>query len=234
MMLNQKSLLFVSNEVVSRSALAKQFLHTTKFSRFEFDDINVAINHVKSNRTSAILIDADCLKINHTKVSKRILGQGILTPLVFLIKSSSHPANIIIHASDKVAYSLVTKPFRFVQLAAHVKSVVARFEQTDAATVQLAHFIFRPAQKTLTDSNHSTITLTDKESDILEFLLDATDHTASRPLMLESVWGYSPEADTHTIDTHVYKLRQKIEPDPNNPTLLVSVNGGFRLNALSG
>lgn len=230
-MLNQKTLIFVSTEAVSRTALSNQFRRTKTFNGFEFDDISTAISYVQKHRTSAILIDANFPEVETSKMFKRILSQSIQTPVVFLTNSSSHPANVIIDSSDKVAYSIATKPLRFVHLSAHVKTVISRFEQTEAASLPLAHFIFHPAFKTLTELDQSTIQLTDKESDILEFLLLSKDNTATRELMLEHVWGYSPEADTHTIDTHVYKLRQKMESDPNNPKLLVSFNGGFRLNA---
>lgn len=229
-MLNQKSLIFVSNEFVSRSALAKQFLQTPNFVCSEFENIDKAVSYATKNRTSAILVDADFPVIDISKTSRQILAQGVLSPLIFLTKTSSHPANKIIDCSEKKTYSMVTKPFRFVQLSLHVKSVITRFEQTDAASLPLAHYIFHPALKTLTDSNEQKIDLTDKECDILEFLLFSTKRSASRELMLQHVWGYSPEADTHTIDTHVYKLRQKIEVDPNDPKLLISCNGGFRLN----
>lgn len=230
-MLNQKTLIFVSTEVVSRTALANQFRLIKNFICFEFEDIDTAVSYSQKNRTTVILIDADFPKVESSKLFKNLQTKGIHAPAVFLTNSSSHPENVIIDASAKVAYSIATKPFRFVQLSAHVKTIIGRFEQTDAASLPLAHFSFHPALKTLTDINQPVIQLTDKESDILEFLLFSKDNTATRELMLEHVWGYNPEADTHTIDTHVYKLRQKMESDPNNPKLLVSYNGGFRLNA---
>lgn len=230
-MLKQKTLVFISSEPITRSALALLFQKSANFRCAEFSIFDHAIAYAKGNRTSVILIDAEFPQIDAAITFKRIRSADIRLPVVFLKKSTSRPANVLIDVSDKSPYSVITKPFRFVQLSAYIQSIITRFEQSTDSILRLGGISFHPSQKTLTDNNRKVISLTDKESDILEFLLSSNEYKATRELLLKQVWGYSPEADTHTIDTHVYKLRQKIETDPKNPEILVSKNGGFQLHA---
>ena len=69
-----------------------------------------------------------------------------------------------------------------------------------------------------------------KEAAIIKFLYRAGDSVVSRDTLLEEVWGYNSGVTTHTLETHVYRLRQKIEKDPANAQILITDSGGYRLN----
>lgn len=71
--------------------------------------------------------------------------------------------------------------------------------------------------------------LTEKEGEILRCLKESADHTMSRQSLLENVWAYVEGVETHTLETHIYRLRQKIEPDPSHPVILLTVEDGYRL-----
>ncbi len=66
---------------------------------------------------------------------------------------------------------------------------------------------------------------------ILYVLNRSTDGVVARDVLLHEVWGYNAGVTTHTLETHIYRLRQKIEPDPSNARLLVTESGGYRLVA---
>jgi DNA-binding response OmpR family regulator len=74
------------------------------------------------------------------------------------------------------------------------------------------------------------IRLTEKEAAILKFLYRAGTRAVARQVLLNEVWGYNAAVTTHTLETHIYRLRQKIEPDPANARLLVTEGGGYRLD----
>jgi DNA-binding response OmpR family regulator len=78
------------------------------------------------------------------------------------------------------------------------------------------------------------VRLTDKESNILKFLYRAGGKPVPRQILLNEVWGYNSAVTTHTLETHIYRLRQKIEPDPTNARLLLTEGGGYRLDASAG
>ena len=77
--------------------------------------------------------------------------------------------------------------------------------------------------------NEQKIRLTEKESAIVKFLYLASDSVVSRDTLLGEVWGYNVGVTTHTLETHVYRLRQKIEEDPSNAVILVTEPKGYRI-----
>ena len=96
-------------------------------------------------------------------------------------------------------------------------------------------YVFRPAAKLLLEpAKNRKIRLTDKESNILKFLYRAAGKPVPRQRLLDGVWGYSKGVTTHTLETHIYRLRQKIEADPSRTRLLLTVAGGYSLDAHGG
>ena len=101
--------------------------------------------------------------------------------------------------------------------------------RSEDAVFTVGPYVFQPSVKQLTDENGKRIRLTEKETHILKFLLRASDQVMSRDILLREVWGYNAHVTTHTLETHIYRLRQKIEPDPSNARLLVTESGGYKL-----
>ncbi len=92
----------------------------------------------------------------------------------------------------------------------------------------LGPYTFKPSMKMLTTADERRIRLTEKETNILKFLYRA-DGVVARDVLLHEVWGYNAGVTTHTLETHIYRLRQKIEAEPSNARLLVTESGGYRL-----
>jgi DNA-binding response OmpR family regulator len=83
----------------------------------------------------------------------------------------------------------------------------------------------------LDDEKKTKVRLTEKETSILKYLCRIGNKVVPRDVLLSEVWGYNAGVTTHTLETHIYRLRQKIEADPSNAVLLVTEPGGYRLNA---
>ena len=79
------------------------------------------------------------------------------------------------------------------------------------------------------EENGDKVRLTEKETAILKYLYRAEQKVITRDVLLEEVWGYNSGVTTHTLETHIYRLRQKIEKDPSNARLLVTESGGYKL-----
>jgi two-component SAPR family response regulator len=120
------------------------------------------------------------------------------------------------------ANDYVTKPFRFPVLLARIRAQLRQHEQSEDAVFQLGPYTFKPAMKLLETEDNRKIRLTEKETNILKFLYRAQDGIVARDILLHEVWGYNAGVTTHTLETHIYRLRQKIEPDPSNARLLVT------------
>ncbi|HEX2255859.1 MAG TPA: helix-turn-helix domain-containing protein, partial [Afifellaceae bacterium] len=102
-------------------------------------------------------------------------------------------------------------------------------EQTEDATFAIGRYTFKPAAKMLLDDNGGKIRLTEKETAILKYLYRAGERTVTRDVLLSEVWGYNSGVTTHTLETHIYRLRQKIERDPSHAEILVTDSGGYKL-----
>lgn len=90
-------------------------------------------------------------------------------------------------------------------------------------------YTFRPSAKLLVNERGSKLKLTEKETAILRFLYRAGQKVVTREVLLAEVWGYNANVTTHTLETHIYRLRQKIEQDPSNARILVTEQGGYKL-----
>jgi DNA-binding response OmpR family regulator len=131
---------------------------------------------------------------------------------------------------DSGANDYVTKPFKFNVLLARVRAHLRSHEQSEHAVLTIGPYTFQPAAKLLLDGDGKKIRLTEKETAILKYLYRAGRQVVERDELLRKVWDYNAGVTTHTLETHVYRLRQKIEPDPSNARLLVTESGGYKLN----
>lgn len=106
----------------------------------------------------------------------------------------------------------------------------ARIQATPPAKIGFSSGVFIPKIRTFEHTDTRTsVRLTEREADFILYLHDSPEHTRTREEILRDVWGYAHGLETHTLETHVYRLRQKIEVDPALPTVLLTVEGGYRL-----
>jgi DNA-binding response OmpR family regulator len=131
---------------------------------------------------------------------------------------------------DSGANDYVAKPYRPQELMARIRSQLRSFESSEHAVFTVGPFLFRPAARLLLDPKRNRrIHLTSKEAGLLRCLHRARDRVVDRQELLDEVWGYNASVTTHTLETHVYRLRQKIESDPTAPSLLITHRKGYRL-----
>jgi len=152
---------------------------------------------------------------------------GVSTPVIMLTAQDSDSDTVL--GLDAGANDYVTKPFRFAVLLARIRAHLRSHEQSEDAVFAIGPYSFRPAGKILLDERGKKIRLTEKETNILKYLYRAGAKPVSREELLTEVWGYNAGVTTHTLETHVYRLRQKIEPDPAMARILITEMGGYRL-----
>jgi DNA-binding response OmpR family regulator len=126
------------------------------------------------------------------------------------------------------ANDYVSQPCRFPVLLARVRAQLRQHDASEDAVLFIGPYRFRPGSKMLIHSQGSRIHLSDKETALLRYLYRAA-RPVSRDTLLKEVWDYKSEAMTHTLETHVYRLRQKIEINPAEPTILVTAGRGYKL-----
>ena len=135
----------------------------------------------------------------------------------------------MVRGLDAGANDYIAKPFRLGELLARVRAQLRIFDNSEDAVFTIGPYMFRPSAKLLLEpARNRKIRLTEKECGILKFLYRAAK-PVPRQVLLNEVWGYNSEVTTHTLETHIYRLRQKIEADPADTRLLVTVPGGYLL-----
>ena len=133
-------------------------------------------------------------------------------------------------ASNSGANDYVTKPFRINVLLARLRAHLRQHERSEDAVMTIGPYEFHPAAKLLMEKGgKKKVRLTDKEASILKYLFRAGDRPVARDVLLNEVWGYNAGVTTHTLETHIYRLRQKIEKDPASAAILITDRGGYRL-----
>ena len=160
-------------------------------------------------------------------VCRLLRKQGVKAPVIMLTAHSGDADTIL--GLDSGANDYITKPFRLGVLMARLRAQLRQFELSDDAVFQVGPYSFKPAAKMLVRGDSRKIHLTEKETAILKYLYRIGDSPVSREVLLDEVWGYNAGVTTHTLETHIYRLRQKIEPKPGETTLLVTEPGGYRL-----
>jgi len=223
----KKRLLIIDDDNDLRAELVEQFGLYDEFETTDVDTAGKGIKEAKENAFDLILLDLDLPDMLGTEACQLMRKAGVAAPIVMLTGNEGEANEIL--GLNSGANDYVTKPFRFAVLMARMRAHLRIFEQSEDATFQLGPYEFHPASKKLIPAEGRDIRLTEKETNILKYLLRAGGKAVAREELLHEVWGYNSGVTTHTLETHVYRLRQKIEPQPGTATLLVTEPGGYRL-----
>lgn len=222
-----KKILLVDDDADLREALSEQLMMTEDFDVFEAETGAAALAQARDANFDLILLDVGLPDTDGRELCRVMRKQGVKSPIVMLTGHDGDADTIL--GLDAGANDYVTKPFKFPVLLARIRAQLRQHEQSEDAVFRLGPYTFKPARKLLVDADERKVRLTEKETNILKYLYRASDRVVARDVLLHEVWGYSAGVTTHTLETHIYRLRQKIEPDPSNARLLVTESGGYRL-----
>ena len=224
-----KKVLLIDDDEDFRDALVEQLSIIEGFEVFEAGDAAETLAIIKNTEFDLLILDIGLPDADGRELCKLLRKQGVKCPIIMLTGNDSDADTIL--GLDAGANDYVTKPFRFTVLLARMRAQLRQHEQSEDATFVVGPYNFKPAHKFLLTQTGEKIRLTEKETNILKFLLRSADTIVGRDTLLHEVWGYNANVTTHTLETHIYRLRQKIEPDPTRVSLLVTESGGYKLVA---
>jgi DNA-binding response OmpR family regulator len=226
-MAQRKTLLIVDDNDDLRGELAEQLEMGDEFTVVQAATGNDGVSRAVEIKPDLILLDVDLPDINGREACRQIRARQVASPIIMLTAADTDDDTV--KGLDAGANDYVTKPFKLAVLLARIRAQLRSHEQSEGAVFHLGAYEFRPSAKMLVDASQKKIRLTEKETNILKYLYRAGEKPVSREELLAEVWGYNAGVTTHTLETHVYRLRQKIEPDPSNAKLLLTEAGGYRL-----
>ncbi len=148
---------------------------------------------------------------------------------------SSHPIPIFLLGKNDIEYEnidaeIIVKPIVLSSLLDCLKSGIHMFENSEEGYLRFNQYELRPLLKEILNERNGEITkLTEKEVSIIKYLYKAGNKIISKNELLQEVWGYNPDVTTHTIETHIYRLRQKVEHEDSSAQLILTSDGGYQL-----
>ena len=222
-----RKILIVDDDEDLREPLCDQLSLHDEFDVSTADSAAQALELIKVNRYDLMILDVGLPDMDGREACKIMRKSGFKAPIVMLTGNDSDADMIL--GLDAGANDYITKPFKFAVLLARIRAQLRQHEQSEDAVFTLGHYTFKPALKLLVDENGTKVRLTEKETSILKFLYRTGEKVVTRDVLLHEVWGYNAGVTTHTLETHIYRLRQKIERDPSNAEILVTETGGYKL-----
>ncbi len=230
-MAGERPILVVDDDQALREALVEQLQLEGEFVVEQAESIAQAGSRLgePSARYDALILDVGLPDGDGRDLCARLRKFGVKVPIIML--TGSDEESDIVRGLDSGANDYIAKPFRMAELLARLRAQLRIFENSEDAVFTIGPYTFRPAAKLLQEpARNRRIRLTEKEAAILKFLYRSGTKPVARQVLLNEVWGYNAAVTTHTLETHIYRLRQKIEPDPANAKLLVTEGGGYRLD----
>ena len=225
---SNRRILIVDDDLALRHALAEQLQLHEEFTPVEAGTAAEALALAKRQYYDAVILDVGLPDMDGRELCRLMRREGVRSPILMLTGADSDSDTVL--GLDSGANDYITKPFRLHVLLARLRAQLRQHEQSDDAIFTIGRYTFRPGSKLLVDdANRKKVRLTEKETAILKYLYRAGARTIGREVLLNEVWGYNSGVTTHTLETHVYRLRQKIERDPAHAEILVTEAGGYRL-----
>ncbi len=223
-----KRVLLVEDDDTLRESLSEQLDMHEEFQTTSASSGSEALEEVKGEHYDLVLLDIGLPDLDGREVSCMMRRAGVKCPIIMLTGADSDADTILGLESGVNDY--ITKPFKMGVLVARMRAQLRQHEQSEDAVFNIGPYVFRPSAKLLTEEEDGQkVRLTEKETSILKYLYRAGSKVVSRDTLLSEVWGYNTGVTTHTLETHIYRLRQKIERNPSEAQILVTEPGGYRL-----
>ncbi len=231
-MTTPRPILIVEDDAALRATLAEQLALNGDYTADEAESASEAEAKLAdaNARYDAILLDIGLPDADGRDFCAKLRRDGRRMPVIMLTGADGEQD--VVRGLDSGANDYIAKPFRLPELLARVRAQLRIFDNSEDAVFSIGPYMFRPSVRTLMEpARNRRIRLTDKECAILKFLYRAGGKPVARQVLLNEVWGYNSAVTTHTLETHVYRLRQKIEPDPSQVRLLLTETGGYKIAA---
>jgi DNA-binding response OmpR family regulator len=222
-----RTILLVDDDDDLRETLTEQLSPYEEFSLLSGANAAQAMQTAKTAQVDLLIMDVGLPDMDGREAVKLLRKGGFKAPIIMLTGHDTDSDTIL--GLESGANDYVTKPFRFAVLLARIRAQLRQHEASEDAVFAVGPYSFRPSSKLLMTPKGGKVRLTEKETAILRYLYRAGQKPVSRETLLQEVWGYNSGVTTHTLETHIYRLRQKVEKDAGAPAILVTEAGGYKL-----
>jgi DNA-binding response OmpR family regulator len=224
---SRRTILIVDDDAELREALVEQLSLHEEFEATSADTGSKGVQAAKAAQVDLVIMDVELPDIDGREAVRMLRKNGFKSPIIMLTGHNTDSDTIL--GLESGANDYVAKPFRFAVLLARIRAQLRQHEASEDAVFAIGPYTFRPSSKLLVNPTGGKVRLTEKETAILRYLYRAGQKAVPRETLLQEVWGYNSGVTTHTLETHIYRLRQKVEKDASTPTILVTDAGGYKL-----
>lgn len=222
-----RRILIVDDDDDLRVMLYEQFALHDEYLPSQAETAGAALRMIEAETPDVVVMDIGLPDMDGRDAVRLMRQRGVKSPIILITGFATDDDAVM--GLDSGANDYVNKPFRFAVLLARIRAHLRQHDGSLDALFQIGAYTFSPGSKNLVSEGGDRMRLTEKEVAILRFLYRAGSQVVDRDTLLREVWGYNAAVTTHTLETHIYRLRQKIEPDPAHAQLLVTEAGGYRL-----
>ena len=226
-MANTRRILIVDDDDAMRDALVEQLALHEEFEAVAAESGTKGVQAAKVGHVDLVIMDVGLPDVDGREAVRILRKNGFKAPIIMLTGHDTDSDTIL--GLEAGANDYVAKPFRFAVLLARIRAQLRQHEASEDAVFNIGPYTFRPSSKLLVNPKGNKVRLTEKETAILRYLYRAGQRPVSREVLLQEVWGYNSGVTTHTLETHIYRLRQKVERDASTPSILVTEGGGYKL-----
>jgi DNA-binding response OmpR family regulator len=223
----KSNILIVDDDPELRDALTEQLSLHEEFEAVAVENGTKGVQAAKAKQIDLVIMDVGLPDIDGREAVRILRKNGFKAPIVMLTGHDTDSDTIL--GLESGANDYVIKPFRFAVLLARIRAQLRQHEASEDAVFAIGPYTFRPSSKLLLNPEGNKVRLTEKETSILRYLYRAGEQPVPRETLLGDVWGYNSGVTTHTLETHFYRLRQKIEQDAAAPAILVTQSRGYKL-----
>lgn len=226
-MLQRKKLLLVEGDAIVLSALCKLLMPDDKFHLTTATSCSDAEFFFKDNHFDLIILNPELLKGRVQNYLDLTGLTGVLAPVIFTGEVKDFP-----ELEDQNIGRLlvcIQRPFKIIMLLECIRRLLSKYDFSSEVIIPLGNIQFFPGSKFIKMENGQKVNLTEKETNILKYLCQSKDRIVSREVLLNEVWGHTASLSTHTLETYIYRLRQKISAKLNGKELIITKKGGYQL-----
>ncbi len=224
----KKKILFFEPNTVLRTALLDQIIINKDFDVIESNSLDDVKLHIEQSPVDLLIIGEDGGSHSLPSIMEFIKEIYFTNKILFIKNGDS--GEISSHEDFKNNHHIIEKPFRIQFFIKKIDFVLAKISGSSDVSYRIGPFVFFPENKVIKFNNQPDIELTEKEVSILKCLLSHGEEPVDREKLLKQVWNYNLGVTTHTLESHIYRIRQKLEIDPSIPRLIISEGGGFKIN----
>jgi len=221
-MVSFKNITIISDDIEFLDALGVLLEDSENYNIKMVNSTNLKTKNAFDNLPEIIIVDSFNALLNKKFLTESLSRMINLVPVIYLSQDDNEV--------NDTNFTNLPKPIYFPQLLKAIKKEMRDFVINKNREIEIGPYSFNYLMKRLVTKTGSEIRLTEMETKILNFLYRSNGKLIKRDTLLTEVWGYKSEVMTHTLETHIYRLRKKISLNCTSQTLLVSESGGYRLD----